>query len=489
MRTGNKGQFFLLLLLAAAGVMLVVSRRGLERANPGPGQGAEERDLYLPEAGYLKLVSLGHDGLLADLVLAKSLTYYGANYRRRESFSFRHLKKLFFTAVQLDPLNKEAFLMANNILSRVNVRDANEILHLGMKHHPQYWKFPEMVGFNYFYYLKDPHAAARYYEQAAALPGHPPYVPSLSGKLYQESGRHVDALRVLENFHSTTSDPRLKKSFRQYIDRVKEKIFLKQFQLSARVTAMKNALTLRFQPDRGNPLFTALRAEETLRIVGPVPFSVSSAEKKERLFAFFQRDYARLLLPGKEVKLEFMRKSGGELKRDKGGRLQGVVILSSGRLYQEHAAEIGLYPGSLRFPIPEEYRLPVEQALGRARENGSGWHGFPPEQVPVKDVALHAGRLVSVRFPVNRVEVIGGAVYFHSDAEYRNRFSAVIPVQQRKFFSSLEKGDDFTVPAGKWVTVSGLAVPRGGRIEIDLYLPMQLTVDAREDTSGVNRRK
>ncbi len=183
-----------------------------------------ESDLYLPKAEYLKFISLGHNGLVSDFILARALTYYGSHYKERQTFKFRHLKSLFVTAVEMDPMNREALLMAGNLLAPVDIQSAIDVLKLGMFYHPMDWKFPEMIGFFYYFRLNRTRLAARYYELAAKLPGHPPYVPSISSKLYEEAGRYREAIRVLYNFYSTTNDKRLKQVFKDSIDEIQKKI-------------------------------------------------------------------------------------------------------------------------------------------------------------------------------------------------------------------------------------------------------------------------
>lgn len=199
----------------------------------------EESDLYMPEVPYLKFISLGFDGLIADLVLAKALTYYGNHYFQRNIFKYKHLKKLFFTAVEMDPNNKDAFIMGNNILKTVDPssKSSIEILKRGAFYHPKYWKFPEMIGFNYYYSLDEPEMAAKYYEIASkqykfdksVVNGNTPspYVISLSGKFYEESGKYHEALRVLKKFYETTRDKRLKRNFLDSYKRVLKRIGLR----------------------------------------------------------------------------------------------------------------------------------------------------------------------------------------------------------------------------------------------------------------------
>lgn len=204
-------------IVLAALTGLAAARIGLTAVRRAPAE--REGALYLPAAEYLRFLSLGNDGLAADLVLARALTYYGAHHFERD-FPYRHLENLLSTAVKLQPDNEDAVILSANLLAPRQPHAAIRILSIGMKHSPRSWKFPEMIGFCYFFHLKDDFRAARYYEIAAGKPGHPPYVPSLAARFYRESGRLALAVRVLANFHAATRDPRLKADFARQIERL-----------------------------------------------------------------------------------------------------------------------------------------------------------------------------------------------------------------------------------------------------------------------------
>lgn len=477
MKPTARGKLLILVLIAVCGFLFVWSQGRLSRAVQT--EAAREGDLYLPEAPYLQFISMGHDMLISDLVLAKALTYYGSHYYRRHAFAFKHLKKLFVTALQMDPMNKEAFLMANNTLSGINIRDSIEILEMGMSYHPDYWKFPEMIGFDYFYHLKDPHRAAGYYEKAAGLPGHPPYVSSLSGKFYQESGRYEDALRVLNNFYVTTRDKRLKASFKDYMDVVKKKILLKQFRLNAEITEMSDTLTFQFRPDPDNLQFQFLKSLETLRLVGLKAYDPGSAVKRNRLFAYFQRDFTKHILEGRSVQIIFRRVSGGRLKQDPAGRFQGFVVLNSSRLFQMHAVEDGMFKADPKHFRRAERRKELTEALEKAKKEKRGMYGFPPEEIPLKDVYRHIHRVVRVRYTVRKVESGAGSIFLHSSASRRDRFRAVIPMEHAPAIVSSLGIESFTSLKGREITVTGLAAVSEERIpQMKIYLPEQcITAD------------
>lgn len=465
----------ILFLIILCGVVINLSQRFLSHTSGSLDE--KESDLYLPEVSNLKFLSLGHDGLISDLVLAKALIYFGSHYHQRQTFTFKYLKKLFFTAIEMDPMNKDAFLMANNILSYKNIHHSLEVLKLGMTYHPRYWKFPEMIGFNYFYHLKDTHKAARYYEIASHLPDHPPYVPSLSGKLYQESGRYEDAVRVLNNFYSTTRDKRLKKSFKKSIEAIREKIRKKQFQVKATILKVINANIFEFSPDSENPQFKYLKPRETLRVVGIRPYEKSAREEKERLLAHLQKDYADFILRNASVKIEFERFSDGRIKRDLNNRFHGSIVLNNNKLYQLHVIENGIVSGNYNFPYREEYKKIFKEAEIQAREGEKGLYSFPPDEIELSEVQENTGKIVSLRFRVNRVEIGSQNILLLSSSRRRNIFNAVIPREYINNFSPTEDVNYFRTLRRKRIKVTGFVGVYNRQIQMKIYFPLQLETE------------
>jgi hypothetical protein len=184
-------------------------------------QPALDAPALLPGADAVRVLALGQEALVADLLMARALSYYGAHYRHQADLDFTALLGLFRLALELDPDNIDACLLAANLVVETRPRDAIALLEDGRLRNPESWKLPEMIGFTYYFALHDAARAARYYELAAHLPGHPPYVPSLASKFYQESGSVEHALRVLTNFYATTRNPRLKRNFGQMIEKLR----------------------------------------------------------------------------------------------------------------------------------------------------------------------------------------------------------------------------------------------------------------------------
>lgn len=166
--------------------------------------------VFLPSASTLRLASLDFEGLAADLVWIKGAIYFGSHYRQR-GFRFPWMERLLNLATDLDPLYYDVYWYGSSLLP--DVYQSIRLLKKGMKYFPNNWKFPEMIGFDYLYYLKDYKSAGKYYEIASTKPGHPPFVPSLASRFYTEAGELNAAIRVLTNFYNTTKRKDLKQEF------------------------------------------------------------------------------------------------------------------------------------------------------------------------------------------------------------------------------------------------------------------------------------
>ncbi len=174
------------------------------------------------ETPWLEIAALGHRPLLADFLLARALTHYGAHYHDPGGPRAQHLYPWIAAAARLDPGNLDALMLGSNLLAEREVDRSIDLLRIGNAAAPDEWRFPELIGFRYYFHRRNPRMAARYYEIASRLPGRPPYVPSLAGKFYSEAGRRMDAIRVLAACRDQTADARLAASFQQMIDRLEK---------------------------------------------------------------------------------------------------------------------------------------------------------------------------------------------------------------------------------------------------------------------------
>ena len=114
----------------------------------------------------------------------------------------------------LDPYFRYPYEFGGVVLAveKEDFEQSNKLLKKGMQYHSDYWRFPFYLGFNAFFRLKDPKAAARYISTAAVLPDSPSYLSKLAASLYVYSGQKETALNFLNRMYNDLEVPWLKKS-------------------------------------------------------------------------------------------------------------------------------------------------------------------------------------------------------------------------------------------------------------------------------------
>jgi hypothetical protein len=183
---------------------------------------ADEDLLFLPRSSALRALSLGHNELMADLLVIRALVYFGSELTRHGDF--RWLENYLQTAVDLDPNWRAPYKWAGvatmyngTAITNESVMLSSHFLELGTQHFPSDWELSFMLGCNYLFELhpKDPAQAAAWRSQgaewvrhAAIVGGAPPWVPLLAATILRKEGQEEAAVRHLEEVYLTTEDER-----------------------------------------------------------------------------------------------------------------------------------------------------------------------------------------------------------------------------------------------------------------------------------------
>lgn len=199
---------------AAVGLLSV-----LEQERPPSARAAELS--YLPKGEYLKVAVLGYEQIVADVLWLKAVQHFGG--RRQTSENYLWAYHAVDVVTDLDPKFVLAYQAAGTILAvwAGHVEESIAILKKGVRHNPENWRLPFLLGYDYFYELCDRATAAEYLRTASALPGAPPYLPRLAARMTVETGDAEVALEFLERLYRQTKDERTRESIEQ---RVKEVI-------------------------------------------------------------------------------------------------------------------------------------------------------------------------------------------------------------------------------------------------------------------------
>ena len=132
--------------------------------------------LYVPSGATLRRLSLGHEGLLADIYWTRVVQYYGRK-RLDQSIRFDLLRPLLRITTDLDPRLLIAYRFGAIFLAEKPPGGAGEpeqalqLLRRGIVANPEYWRLWQDLGFVYYWNLKDYASAARMFEVGSKRPG------------------------------------------------------------------------------------------------------------------------------------------------------------------------------------------------------------------------------------------------------------------------------------------------------------------------------
>jgi hypothetical protein len=164
----------------------------------------------------LKMISLGFEGLMADHLFLRCLTFSG---RLQEDSQFENGGKVikeglsldnprrwdWFTAqlhavTDLDPYFFDPYFIGYNNLVWTAKRyaEANLLLDKGIAARDWDWNLPFNAGFTAFYFLDDKQAGASYLMTASSRPDAPPLLATLAARLAYEENQTANAIIFLQ---------------------------------------------------------------------------------------------------------------------------------------------------------------------------------------------------------------------------------------------------------------------------------------------------
>ena len=237
-RPGRRG--LALLALAALGAAMLLQARIDARA---AGRPEIHPLLYLPSGRYLKLVSLGFDGPVADLIFLWSIQYYG-NYAIEDRY--RYLEQIYDRVIaELDPHYIDPYLIGSLIMN-VEAHQPEQALRLldkGMARNPDRWILAFEAGFICYSDLHDYPCAAAYFEKALRAPDVHPLVRRLHAQMYARAGDKRTSLQEWMTIHDTSDDEYVRTVAWNHVHDLKVDVDLDDLR----------AAIDRFQGDQGRP--------------------------------------------------------------------------------------------------------------------------------------------------------------------------------------------------------------------------------------------
>jgi tetratricopeptide (TPR) repeat protein len=183
---------------------------------------------YLPGGEYLRMASLGYRELAADLLWLQAIQVMGEKKLSEEEghWLYHALDRI----TTLDPKFVRAYEAGSHALCILVLmpNESNSLLEKGMKHNPQEWMLPFLLGINYYFELGDDEKAAEAMAKAAGLPGAPERLMRLAAKLFVSAKSPQQAVELLAKAYEETSDENVRRMLEV---RLKESIVERDLQI------------------------------------------------------------------------------------------------------------------------------------------------------------------------------------------------------------------------------------------------------------------
>ncbi len=199
---------------------LVAVQRGIDRQLSASSPLAEV--LYIPSGDFLRRLSLGHEGLLADIYWTRVVQYYGRKRLGQET-RFELLGPLLRITTALDPHLVIAyrfgavFLAAKPPGGAGQPQEALYLLRRGIVANPDYWRLWQDLGFIYYWDLKDYANAARVFRAGSERPGAQLWMKVLAVTVAEKGGDFQTSFLLWSEIYRQAENDQIRKSAQDHL--------------------------------------------------------------------------------------------------------------------------------------------------------------------------------------------------------------------------------------------------------------------------------
>jgi hypothetical protein len=146
-------------------------------------------------------------GIFADYLLLEVAAFVGANTDSTPE-DWEAVSLLFKQTMTLDPHFKQSYRLLQSVLAwRAKKYDLTiELLERARINRPWDWEPGFLIGFNYFYFLKDNQKASEKLMEASKVPNASPMLATLASRLAQKAGQTYNAIVFLKAMNEKTED-------------------------------------------------------------------------------------------------------------------------------------------------------------------------------------------------------------------------------------------------------------------------------------------
>lgn len=195
----------LLLIVSLAASVLMLQR--VDEARPAA---TLTEVLYLPSPQVLKRLSLGYDGLLADIYWTRAVQYFGARHYVGAA-NYDLLAPLLEITTALDPHLIVAYEFGSNFLAPKPPDGAGmpqraiALAEFGIRNNPNEWRLYYDLAFIYYTDLKDYAKASDAFARGSRVPNAHPFLKLLAAQMAEHAGE-LQTARMLWEPYLTSQD-------------------------------------------------------------------------------------------------------------------------------------------------------------------------------------------------------------------------------------------------------------------------------------------
>ena len=217
----RQGVWKLAIVLACGWLILVPAQMALDR------QLALYREtpdlLWIPSGKVLRTLSLGHNGLLADLYWTRVVQYFGRRLHEHRT-DFPLLAPLLDITVTLDPHLLVAyrfgavFLSASPPFGAAEPQKAIALLQRGIQANPEEWRLWHELGFIYYWDLKDYRAASAAYREGSKHPDAAPWMQVMAAVIEEKGGNRDTSRFLWTEILNSAEDELIRKNAQMHLE-------------------------------------------------------------------------------------------------------------------------------------------------------------------------------------------------------------------------------------------------------------------------------
>ncbi|HEY1464826.1 MAG TPA: tetratricopeptide repeat protein [Terriglobales bacterium] len=173
--------------------------------------------LYITSPREAKRISLGYDGLLADIYWTRAVQYFGSHHAQQAQ-EYKLLAPLLNITAALDPHLTVAYEFGSTFLSTKPPNGAGEpaeavkLVEYGIENNPNDWHLYYNLGFIYYLELKDPAKAADAFSRGSKIPNAHPWLRVLAARMADNAGDEETARMMWSAAYQTSQDKNVREN-------------------------------------------------------------------------------------------------------------------------------------------------------------------------------------------------------------------------------------------------------------------------------------